>query len=320
MVDIDFTMPAANTPKSLDLWRHALAQAFGPIEATRNSDEVVSGSVRTFRRAQLQFNEIAYRGQTLERTSQNIARFDQEYFTFGRPVSGPLNFEQDGRQFTVEPGCLVLLNQTSAYRATADEGYHAYSISIPKKMLLQRTPNIASFYKIEVNEKSPRGQLLACFTQYMTSGMTDWSERETISLREQMLDLIVLLMINDSGGYSSAHETSVKTAHRERAISFIKHNLRDPQLSPRSIAAACGISVSYLHRIFQLAEMPLENFIYALRLESAKRWLSDASCRDQSVQQIAYKAGFSHASHFSRLFKQTYGISPSSFRHMQSGK
>lgn len=317
MTDIDFTMPARQNAKTLELWRNVLSAAFGPIEATQNSDENVSGSVKTFRRAQLQFNEISYRGQTLERTSQNIARFDQEYFTFGRPVSGPLFFEQKDRQFTVEPGCLVLLNQTSAYRAATDHCYHAFSISIPKQMLLQRTAHIQSFYKIEVSDKSPRGQLLSSFAKHMTDGMANWSERELIALREQLLDLIVLLMINDGNGYTSGYETSVKSAHRERAIAYIKRNYRDPHLTPRSIAAACGISLSYLHKVFHLADMQLENYVYSLRLESARQMLHDPADRDKTVQQIAYKVGFSHPSHFSRLFKETYGMSPTEFRTMQ---
>jgi AraC-like DNA-binding protein len=316
MPDIDFTMPDGSAPRKLELWRSVLSEAFGPIEATRNSDENFSGSIRTSRRAQLQFNEISYRGQTLERTSQNIAKFDQEYFTFGRPIAGPLFFEQKDRQFTVEPGCLVLLNQTSAYRATTDACYHAYSISIPKKMLLQRTASIAPFYKIEVSDKSPRGQMLSSFAKHMTDGMANWSETEAVALREQLLDLIVLLMINDGNGYSSSYETSVKSAHRERAITYIKHHHRDPNLNPKTIAGACGISVSYLHKIFGLANLQLETFIYSLRLESAKHMLLDAADRDKTVQQIAYKVGFNHPSHLSRLFKDTYGMSPTEYRSL----
>jgi AraC-like DNA-binding protein len=318
MADIDYKTAEEHSPEKLDRWREALTQAFGPIEATRNSDETVTGSVRTFSRAQLQFNDISYCGQTLERTAQNIAKFDQEYYTFGRPIAGPLFFEQKDKQFTVEPGCLVLLNQTTPYRAMTEACYHAFSISIPKKLLLQRTPHLGSFYKIEVGEKSPRGQLLANFAKYMTDGMANWSEREAMSLREQMLDLIVLLMINERNDYSSAYETSVKAAHRERAISYIKHHHRDAALGPKTIAAACGISLSYLHKIFNMADLQLENFIYSLRLESARNAMLDVENRDKTVQQIAFKSGFNHPSHFSRLFKEKYGMTPSEFRGRQS--
>ncbi|MNR67817.1 DNA-binding transcriptional activator FeaR [compost metagenome] len=33
-----------------------------------------------------------------------------------------------------------------------------------------------------------------------------------------------------------------------------------------------------------------------------------------SVSEIAYRAGFNNASHFSRSFKQRYGAAPSSYR------
>jgi len=314
MIDISFSTAADSKLQKLDAWRDALARAFGPIEVQRNCDEEFAGSVRAQSRAQLQFNEICYRGQTLERTAQNIAKFDQEYFTFGRPVSGPLLFKQKDREFTVEPGCLVLTNQTAPYKATAISGYHAFSISIPRKLLLNREPNIGSFYKLDAGEGSPRGQLLATFAKHMTDGIAGWSETETISLREQMLDLIVLLMINGKNGYASAQETSIKSAHRERAIAYIRHHHRDAALTPKTIALACGISVNYLHKVFQAANMQVEHTIYAQRLESCKIMLRDPAHQKESVQQIAYKTGFNQPSHLSRMFKEKFGLSPSDFR------
>ncbi|CAN5370741.1 helix-turn-helix domain-containing protein [soil metagenome] len=315
MKDISFSTAAVGAKQKLDSWRNILSQAFGPIEVTRNSDEEVTGSVRTYRRAQLQFNEISYRGQSLERTSRNVAEFDKEYFTLSRPISGPLFFEQHDRAFTVEPGCMVLLNQTSPYKASTTACYHAYSISIPRAMLEQRDAHIGSFYKLDLSNGSPRGQLLSNFARHMTDGMETWSETETISLREQLLDLIVLLMVNEKNGYSPAYETSVRSAHRERAITYIKHNHCSPLLNPKTIAAACGISVNYLHKIFQAANLQVEQYIYSLRLETCRKLLQDPAHKDETAQQIAYKTGFSHPSHFSRLFKEKFGMSPKEFRY-----
>ena len=314
MHDISFSTASVGSKQKLDSWRNVLSQAFGPIEVIRNSDEDFTASVRTYRRAQLQFNEISYRGG-LERTARNLAQFDQEYFTLSRPVAGPLFFEQQDREFTVAPGCLVLLNQTSPYKASTTACYHSFSISIPRIMLHQRDPHIGSFYRLEINESSPRGQLLANFAKYMTDGITGWSETETISLREQLLDLIVLLMVSEKNCYSPAYETSVRSAHRERAITYIKHNHCNPNLNPKSIAAACGISVNYLHKIFQAANLQVEQYIYSRRLETCKNLLLDPLHKDETVQQIAYKTGFSHPSHFSRVFKEKFGMSPKEFRY-----
>lgn len=314
MSDVSFSITAEDRGPKLEAWRQALCQAFGPIEVGLNSGTDFSGFVRTYKRQELQFNEICYRGHTLERTSQNLARFDQEYFTFSRPVSGPLLFEQDGRDVVVESGSLVLLNQTSPYRASTNACYHAFSISIPKKLLLQRAPHIGPFYKLETVKFSPRGQLLAHFSQHLSEGIAVWSETEIITLREQLLDLIILLMVNDKDAPLSPATAGIKAAHRERAIAFIKYNHCNPQLNPNAIATACGISVGYLHKIFHAVDLRVEHYLYAQRLETCRNLLANPLHQHQSVQQIAYKSGFAHPSHFSRLFKEKYGMSPSEFR------
>jgi AraC-like DNA-binding protein len=314
MENISFSTTAAKNPRKIDEWRDVLSQAFGPIEVNRHSEDNFTGSVQTYRRAQLQFNEIHYRGQTLERTASNIAKFDQEYLTFGRTIAGPLHVKQNGQEFSVESGCLILMNQSLPYTAASETGYHAHSISIPRNLLLQRTPNLRPFYKLQIDDGTPRTALLTSFAKYVEEGIACWSETETIFLREQLLDLIVLLMINDKGNQSSASETSVKAAHRERAIAYIKHNHCDPKLDPASIASACGISVNYLHKLFQSENLQIESFIYAQRLETCKNLLIDPLHKEKTLQQIAYKTGFSHPSHFSRLFKDKFGMSPSDYR------
>jgi len=314
MENISFSTTATNSPRKLDEWRDVLSQAFGPIEVSRHASDNFVGSVRTYRRAQLQFNEIRYRGQTLERTAHNIAQFDQEYCTFGRTIAGPLHVKQNGDEFSVESGCLILMNQSLPYTAASETGYHAHSISIPRNLLLQRTSHLRPFHKLKMDDGSPRFSLLANFAKYVEEGIAGWSETETIFLREQLLDLIVLLMVNDKGAQPSAYETSVKAAHRERAIAYIKHNHCDPKLDPATIAGACGISVNYLHKLFQSENLQIESFIYAQRLETCRNLLRDPLHNEKTLQQIAYKTGFNHPSHFSRLFKEKFGMSPSEFR------
>ena len=319
MPNITYSTTADKRSQKVDAWRDALTQAFGPMEVRRNSSESFGGTVRAFGKGQMQFNETAYHGQTVERTARNVAELGQQYFTLGRPVSGSLCFQQNDQQVMLEPGCLVLTDQTVPYKVTADTGYHGFSISIPCKLLQQREPNIGSFYKLDAGDESPRGQLLSGYAKYLTDGIAAWDETEIISLREQMLDLIVLMMINRKNAYLPAFEKSIISAHRERAIAYIKHHHCNPNLSPKSIAAGCGISVSYLYRIFQSANMQIEQTVYAHRLETCRHLLLDAAHQNESVQQVGYKSGFNHSTHFSRMFKEKFGMSPADFRATQGG-
>ncbi|MGZ5780385.1 MAG: helix-turn-helix domain-containing protein [Burkholderiaceae bacterium] len=316
MANFNFSTSAVKNSQKIDAWRDMLSQTFGPLEVSRNSDENFSGAFNANKRVQLQFNELRYSGQKLERTTENIASFDQEYFSLGTPVSGSIFVSQGGREFTIKPGSLFLLNQCLPYKAeTTEDEYHVINVSIPSSLLIQRAPDIRSLYELPITDSSPRGKLLSTFKKYFESGIAQWTESEAMFLREQFLDLIVMLMVNDNNSHTSSFETSVKIAHRERVNAYIKHNHADPRLSPKTIAGACGISVSYLHKLFHSFDLQIEDCIYAQRLETCKNLLLDPAQHGKTMQQIAYLAGFNHSSHCSRLFKDKFGMSPTEYKN-----
>ncbi|MGZ3157974.1 MAG: helix-turn-helix domain-containing protein [Burkholderiaceae bacterium] len=315
MPNFNFSTSTVKSPQKLDAWRDMLSQTFGPLEVSSNSDENFSGAFNANKRVQLQFNELRYSGQKLERTTENIARFDQEYFSLGIPVSGSIFVKQGNREFTIKPGSLFLLNQCLPYKAeTTEDEYHVVNVSIPSSFLLQRAPAIKSLYELPINDSSPRGKLLSTFKKYFEDGIAQWSESEAMLLREHFLDLIVMLMVNDNNSHTSSLETSVKMAHRERVNAYIKHNHSDPRLSPKTIAIACGVSVSYLHKLFHSFNLQIEDCIYAQRIETCKNLLLDPAQHGKTLQQIAYLAGFNHSSHCSRLFKEKFGMSPTDYK------
>ncbi|MER9120948.1 GlxA family transcriptional regulator [Mesorhizobium sp. M0954] len=82
------------------------------------------------------------------------------------------------------------------------------------------------------------------------------------------------------------------------------------------LAAALGISRRQLERLFfkELDSSPA--LVYRrVRLEHAKQLLRKGST---SLIEVAMGAGFENASHFSRVFRKTYGQSPSVWRRSES--
>jgi len=95
-----------------------------------------------------------------------------------------------------------------------------------------------------------------------------------------------------------------------RILAYARQHLTEPDLSAASIAKAHSISVRYLYRLCETAQVRLMEWIIEQRLEGARASLMEARPPQQSIARLAHMWGFKDASHFSTRFRQAYGMSP----------
>lgn len=306
-------------PKQLSQWQEALVTAFGPFELEPSNLQPFKGFLKTQRIGGWQFNDLHYRGHRLVRTQQNVAHLEGEFYTFGLPLSGPLAVDQKGKKYQVGPGCVYLMRQSSPYQATplSKEGYRSLSLSIPALVLESKVGALADFYQLTLENSSPQANLLADFLRNVFQGLPVWQEGQVVPLVEQLVEMISLFMLSEpvSDGLSSP---SLGGVHVERAKRYIQRYCMQPDLDVNQIAQACDISTSYLYRLFQLADINLNDYIYFHRVAYSQTLLRNRKYDQYSLVQIAKASGFSQASHFSRRFKQQVGVSPSVFRQTQN--
>jgi transcriptional regulator GlxA family with amidase domain len=98
--------------------------------------------------------------------------------------------------------------------------------------------------------------------------------------------------------------------HFSAAKAFIAQRFRDPQLSAAQIAAAVGISERQLSRIFAGEGISVARSILNERLEAARRSFTVPETTRQPLGQLAASLGFSTQAHFSRAYKDHFGITP----------
>lgn len=105
-----------------------------------------------------------------------------------------------------------------------------------------------------------------------------------------------------------------RTPLRARILEFIDLHLTDEDLSPETIAGAHHISARYLHRLFQDEGTTVGRWIQRRRLEECRRDLMIRARGGRTIAAVANRWGFMSATHFSRVFRATYGMSPSEWR------
>ncbi|WP_327745208.1 helix-turn-helix domain-containing protein [Streptomyces europaeiscabiei] len=99
-----------------------------------------------------------------------------------------------------------------------------------------------------------------------------------------------------------------------RVLRFVDEHLADADLSPEAIARAHHISVRYLHKLFQDEGTTVGRWIQRRRLEECRRDLVLGVRNRRTIASVAGRWGFLSATHFSRVFRAAYGMSPSEWR------
>jgi AraC-like DNA-binding protein len=101
---------------------------------------------------------------------------------------------------------------------------------------------------------------------------------------------------------------------KDEIDSFIRLNLANNSLSARMIASQFGLSLRTLFSLYEASSETLEQSIIRFRLERAAELLVSERHKDDSVLNISILAGFKEVSHFSRRFRDAYGVPPSEWR------
>lgn len=98
----------------------------------------------------------------------------------------------------------------------------------------------------------------------------------------------------------------------KEALVFIEQNFQN-DISVEDIAARCGLNRSYFGKIFrnELGKSPQE-FLISYRMTKATELLKLTRL---SISDIGNAVGYPNQLHFSRAFKNVYGVSPKEWRN-----
>lgn len=100
--------------------------------------------------------------------------------------------------------------------------------------------------------------------------------------------------------------------YMREAISFIEQNFQN-DISIEDIANCCGLNRSYFGKIFHdTVGKPPQEFLMSYRMAKAAELLK---LTELSISDIGNAVGYPNQLHFSRAFKNIYGISPRNWRN-----
>ena len=293
-----------------EFWRASVCDQFVPL-AVAPAGGLLRGRVAGGDLAETKFRKIRATRHTFERRAKDIKASDPGVLHLLLQDHGRSVMEQDGRTATLMPGDLLLYDSSRPFHFETDGDFQFTICLLPKKLLplpekLQRERTARVF-----DSQQGIGAAIAPFLVSLASHSIDAPSGQQLALQHAMVTMYVALM--------DAEEelTRPPSVHLSMAKSFLARNLSDPNLSPADVAAACNISLSYLHRLFTNEGTTVAGFIREQRLQGAYRDLA-APTATEPIIRIAERWGLPDPSHFNRTFKQRFSTTPGELRRTRN--
>ena len=137
------------------------------------------------------------------------------------------------------------------------------------------------------------------------------SETAARGAGELIVELVRLSLQELAGRESNVTQLE---AFRDRIREHIGQHLRDPSLTLDHIAQALNCSKRHLHNAFSAEEDTPAHYIQRQRIQACMRELRQTGGAQRTITDIAFSWGFNNTAHFSRVFREHTGVSPSDFR------
>jgi AraC family transcriptional activator of tynA and feaB len=242
------------------------------------------------------------------RGPQQIRATDGEWVAVLMNLAGHELIEQGERTAELLPGDAVVWESTQPARFAVLEPLHKRTLLLPRTRLAELCPRLHEATGVLLERDRAATRLFTAFVAELarTLPSLDPVARATAG------NVVVELLAAALGQYAQASELALHSGLYARVCAYIEQRLWDPSLRPPAIAAAHGMSVRTLHLIFAERGESVGSHIRRLRLARCHAELSRPG--PWSISDIAFHWGFSDAAHFSRAFKERYGVTPRDVR------
>ncbi|MEG3146781.1 helix-turn-helix domain-containing protein [Sphingomonas sp. RT2P30] len=252
----------------------------------------------------------------IERGAAHIARTASPTYFLMLQIRGSGEISHYGNTITLAEGDCVLCDSVAPLKIKFAGDVEALFLKVAASTLKEHLPSPECFCgrALRAGEgltATAVGMALSLFGHLEAGLSLHYQER----VARHLLDIIAT-------AYALAFDTP---ASRSAIVSsrcatvklFIEQHLRDPELTPSSIAARMKLSSRYLRMIFASENETVSAYILRRRLEQCARQIADPAWRGHSMTEIAFGWGFNSAPHFTRTFRDRYDMPPREYRRLK---
>lgn len=288
-------------------WRDAICDVYVHVDVEATDPDRYRGFIREAKFGEVALTDILLSEQRIRRNRGHIARLDKDCCYLQLLHRGTLNVCQNGTSLASNAARGAIFCATEQYELQCRGEVRSFYLELPRDAFAQRFPNGQIPLVAGLNTTRGLGRIATEFCATLAAESPNVSGARRDAVGGSLMDLLAQALQASDEDQPLA-EGSVKAARLRSVQQWIEAHLADPGLTLEQVAAANGLSLRYLHLLFQGCEMSVSEWIWNRRLHLAHDRLARGEGR--SITQVAFDLGFSSSAHFSTLFRRRFGLPP----------
>ena len=256
---------------------------------------------------------IAAKAHPENRPGRHTARRGTAFHKLVFQLRGTAQLEQGSRRTVLRSGQWSIYDVSRPYTMRNLDDLDQLAILLPQRKEFDFAEQLLRAASDDSFEVCGMGSVLFDTARSALDQAASIGNASNAELGEMLSELAKLAVIEHVR--ARPRVTTQETA-RDRIKAYILRNLSDEDLNLDRIAAALHCSKRYLHKVFSDGEGTLTQFIWDMRLERCREELLDPRLVSHSITQIAFAWGFTNSAHFSRAFRNRFGLSARDYRRL----
>src|SRR4030081_1261055 len=299
--------------RQIQCWTDALTDLCGHFDVDPMESSSFEGRVNYTSVSRLKLCQIEASQHRIAQTVSRAKASQHPYVKILFQTHGISYFEQSGRHIEVMPGDCLAYDVSCPHTIVSPSLTRHEIVIVPKELLQERGFRLSKMSACKLSARTGTGRIAHDFVHAAFDEAAKLSPYNAIGVADSLIDLL-LLPLREA---DTAFDRGGAEAMYIRAQFFIREHLRDSELSIDQISAALGCTKRYLHMLFSDRGTTISDYIRHARLQNCRHELETQA--GKSVTDVAFSWGFSSSSHFSRVFREYFGVVPSAIHKAQHG-
>lgn len=291
-------------------WRQVIGKLGFAVSENIEEDEFNCAATFMTSLVGMNFAKISCSAQTLTR---NLPLRDEALFVFLHQ-DGHVACESDGRKWTPAVGDVLLVPATKRIEIASQAGFRGLMVSIPKVAFNSRLVQATLGDVCLVRGESGIGRVLSALLSSVAQTLGELQRSEIRPLDLLILEMLMVATNSDDMVQTAADAAGTQSMILRRICQNIELRLGDRNLDLKRVAKEEGISPRYLQKLFRRTGESFTHYLLCRRLERCSNYLTDPHFDNLSISEICFHWGFGDPAHFSRVFRDKFGKTPSDYR------